>query len=92
LTTKARLTTDERHHVADGAERHQVEQRQEIGRRRSLPLEPAAPPELAIDGDQRHEGDADGGEMALPGKIVLPVGIDQRQLAAARRRPGDGRG
>ena len=74
----------ERHHVGDGAERDEIEQRQQIG------LGPRAGPEaaraqLAVDRDQREEHQPDGGEMAKPGEIVEPVRIDdgerRRQFA-----------
>ena len=67
----------ERHHVGDGAERDQIEQRQQIG------LGPRRGPEaalaqLAVDRDQREEHEPDGGEMAEPGEIVGAVRIDDR--------------
>ena len=52
----------------------------------------AAPAQLAVHRDHRHEHQPDGGEMAEPGQIVEPVRIDHgergRQLS---RRPGDDR-
>ena len=53
----------ERHHVGDGAERNQVEEAQEV---RLAPLQrpEAAPAQLAVERYQRHEDEADGGQVS----------------------------
>ena len=56
----------ERDHVADRAERDQVEEAQEIGQRAGE----AAPPQLAQQRDGGEEGHADRGELALAGNVV----------------------
>ena len=68
----------ERHHIGDGAERHQVEKAEEI-RFRSLRGPEAARAQLAIDRDHGHEDEADGGEVAEVREIVETVGIDHGQ-------------
>jgi hypothetical protein len=53
----------ERHHVGHGAERHQIEERQQIRLAARLVPE-AALAQLALQRDRNDEDDADGGEMA----------------------------
>ena len=79
LATKARLRPVQRHHVGDGAERHDIERAEQIG------LGPRVGPEAAraqhaIDRDDGDEHQTDGGEMAEPGEIVEPVRIDDQRV------------
>ena len=60
-----------------------IEHREQIGLRPRRGPE-AARAQHAVDRDDGHEDEADGGEMAEPGKIVAPVRIDDRK----RRRQG----
>ena len=67
----------ERDHVADGAERDEVEPLQQ---RRLRPGGEGAPvAQHAGDGDQHDEGDADGRQMLERARLVDPVGVDHRQ-------------
>ena len=68
----------ERHHIGDGAERHQIEKAEEI-RFRPLRGPEAARAQLAVDRDHGHEHEADGGEVAELREIVETVGIDHGQ-------------
>ena len=40
--------------------------------------------QLAVERDHRHEHEPDGGEMAEPGEVVLPVGIDDGERLRQR--------
>ena len=82
LGHKSPVEPGERHHIADRAERDQVEPAQEV-RLGTVGAVPAAGPEQTVDRDHRHVGDADGGQGAEAGEIVLAVGIDHGD----RRRP-----
>ena len=78
LGDEGAVETRQRHHVGDRAERDEIERAEQIG------LGPRHAPEaaraqLAVDGHDRHEHEADSGEMAEPGEIVEPVGIDHRE-------------
>ena len=73
----------QRHHVADGRQRDQVEHRQQIGLRGIRPLDAQQPRRL----HQREKDDAGRAEMPLPRQIVLAVGIDHRD--GHRQRPAD---
>ena len=66
----------ERHHVAHGAERHEIEPRHEIGL--GPALVPADAAQRAVDADGEQERHADGGERAMRARLVEPVGIDHR--------------
>ena len=72
----------QRHDVADRGQRDQVEIAEQVGRRPAGAAFAQFPGHL----DQRQEGHAGGAKMALPGEIVLAVGIDDgngvRQRAA----------
>ena len=75
LATKARLRPMSGHHVGDGAEGDQMQERQQVG------LAPRGGPEIAptqfaAQRHQREECEADGGEMAEAGQIVGAVRID----------------
>ena len=63
----------ERHHVADGGERHEVEQAEQV-RLRAVPIKPIAA-KGARGGDQEQEHHARRGQMSLAREIVLPVGV-----------------
>ena len=65
----------ERHHIAHGGEADEVEQRQQVGRR-ALGAVVSAPAQLARGGDQQHEGDAGGAQVAEARQVVLAVGVD----------------
>ena len=75
LGDESAVEPDQRHHVGDGAERHIVEERQQIG------LGPLRGPKAAraqhpVDRHHGHEDEPDRGEMAEAGQIVAPVRID----------------
>ncbi len=76
----------ERRDVGDGAERDVMQHAEQVGLRHFRAPE-AAPAQFAVDGDQRHQHEADGGEIAETGEIVRPVRVHQRidlgQLLAA---------
>ena len=72
LGDEGAVETLERHHVGDGAERHDVEQAEQIGLRPRVGPE-AARAQHAVDRDHRQEHEPDRGEMAEPGQIVEPV-------------------
>ena len=67
----------ERHDIGDRAERHKVERVEQVGLR-AQHMPEAAFAQLAVHRDHHHEHKADRGEMVEPGKIVLPVRVDQR--------------
>ena len=67
----------ERHDIGDGAERDQMQERQQIGLAPQAGPE-AAPAQFARERDQRQEDQTDRGEMAEPGEIVGAVRIDDR--------------
>ncbi len=77
-------------HVADGAQRGEVEPLAHV--RLGTPFEQAAPARLAIERGEQHEGHAGGRQHALPRGVAGTVGIDQcTHRAAFRRASGDGR-
>ena len=67
----------QRHHVRDGAERHQIEQVEQIGLRPQHMPE-AALAQFAIDRDHGHEHEAAGRQIVQAREVVEPVRIDQR--------------
>ena len=74
LAHEGAIDAGERHHVADGAERHQVEPLQEVGLR---PLAiPARLAQAPVEPDDEEEGHAHGGELAVRAVVVQPVGVD----------------
>ncbi len=79
LGDEGAVEADERHHVGDGAERDEIDEVEQVrlGPRR---IPEAAPAQLAIDRDDGQEHEADGGEMAERGEIVVAVRIDDRRL------------
>ena len=83
LAHERAVDTGERHHVADGAERHEVEPLQEV--RLSPVAIPACLAQMAVEPDDEEEGDPHGGELAMRAVVVQPVGIDH---GAGRRQPG----
>ncbi len=82
LGDEGAVEPDQRHHIADRAERHQVEPLQQVGLA-AVGAVPPASPQQPVDRHHGHVGDADGGEVTKTGKVVLAVGIDQ----SACRRP-----
>ena len=75
LGDEGAIEPDQRHHVGDGAERHVVEKRQQIGLGPRLgPKTPGA--QFAIDRHHGHEHKPDRCEIAQSGEIVAPVRID----------------
>ena len=89
LMDEGAVEAGERDHVADGAERDEVEPLQQ---RRLGPRGEGAPiAQHAGDGHQHDEGDADGGQMLERARLVDPVGVDHgqgRRAAPPRRRDG----
>ena len=64
----------ERHHVAHGSERHEVEQAEKVGLDTIRVVAVAA--ECTRGGDQEQKDDTGRSQMPLAGEIVLPVGIE----------------
>ena len=65
------------HHVGNGAQRDEIEQRHQVGLGAVAGPE-AAGTQLAVHRHDREERQAHRGEMAEPGEIIEPVGIDHR--------------
>ena len=65
----------ERHHIGHGAERDQIEEAEEIGLR-TLERPKSARAQRAVERNDSHEHEADGGEMAELRQVIEPVGID----------------
>ena len=65
----------ERHHIADGAERHEVEPAQKIGHPVALP--PAT--QLTARGDEEKKGDPHRGQVAHRARLVPTVRVDDGQ-------------
>src|ERR1700736_3386008 len=86
LGDEGTVETGQRRHVGNGAERHMMQHSEQI---RLGPLDgpESSLAQLAVDGDQRDEHEANGGEMTEAGEIVRTVRIHQRlyirQLVAA---------
>ena len=66
---------NKRHHVGDSAERHVVDEREQVGLGTGLGPE-AAGAQHAVHRHHGHEGEPNGGEMPEAGEIVAPVRID----------------
>ena len=75
LGDEGAIEPDQRHHVGDGAERHVVEERQQIGLGPRLGPKTAGA-QFAIDRHHGHEHEPDRGEITEAGEIVAPVRID----------------
>ena len=74
LAHEGAVHAGERHHVADGAERHQVEPLQQVGLRPlAVPARLAQVPVEPHDKEERH---AHGGELVVGAIVIQPVGID----------------
>ena len=78
LADKGAVETDQRHDVGDGAERDEIEIRQEIGLAAPAVPETAAA-QFAVHRNKRDEDEPDGGEMIEMREIVGPVRIDERR-------------
>ena len=85
-TTKARLRPDQRHHVADRGQRHEVEQAHQVGLGpcREVP----GPAQHAHGGDGGEERDARGTQRSHAGAAVEPVGVDGGQHRRRRALAG----
>ena len=84
LDDKGAVEPDQRDHVGDGRERHEIERGDQV--RGLAPVPEARLPQRPVQRDERHIDDPGGAEIAEPGKIVLAVGIDQRQRMRQRLR------
>ena len=83
LAHERAVDAGERHHVADGAERHQVEPLLEV---RLLPIAiPAGLAQVPVEPDDEEEGDSNGGELAVRALLIQPVGVDHGE---GRGQPG----
>ena len=81
---KGAVEPDQRDHVGDGRKRHEIERGDQV---RGLPPVPEARlPQRPVQGDEPHIDDPGGAQIAEPRKIVLAVGIDQRQRMRERLR------
>ena len=78
LRDEGAVEPDERHHVADRAERHEVEPLQQVRLRPSAPIPAARAGARRLTATTRQEGHADGGKVAQAGEVVLPVRVDDR--------------
>ena len=87
LRDQSAVDTGERHHIADRAERHQIEPLQEV-RLGSAGTVPAGPAQLAIDRDDQQKGDADRRQRAVRAALVEPVRVDDRD-GPRQQRLGD---
>jgi len=65
----------QRHHIADGRQRHDIKQGEQIERGDALVTGFS---QLAHGVDKNEEDDAGGAQMPLPRQVVLAVRIDQR--------------
>ena len=65
----------QRNHVGHRGQRHEVERRQEVGRR--APVPEAGALQGPVQPHQHHEDRAGGAEVAQAGQVVLPVGVDE---------------
>ena len=91
LRDECAVEAGQRRDVGDRAERDMMQHIQEI-RLRPLVNPEAALAQLAVQRDQRHQYETDGGEMPEPGEIVRPVRISPApRPRAGRRHIGDGR-
>ena len=84
LDDKGAVEADQRHDVGDSRQRHEIERGDQVRGLASVPEARFA--QRAVQRDERHIDDACGAEMAQSGKIVLAVGIDQRQRLRQRLR------
>ena len=74
LAHEGAVDAGERHHVADGAERHQIEPLQEV---RLFPVAvPARLAQVPVEPDHEEKGHAHGGELAVRALVIQPVGVD----------------
>ena len=79
LGDEGAVQPSQRHHIGDGAERHDVEPAEQVRLRPRLRPESAGA-QHAVDRDHGHEHQADRGEMAQAGQIVEPVRIDHDRV------------
>ena len=78
----------QRHHIADGAERDEVEPLQQI-RLRPRRRVPAGAAQRAIERHHQQIGDADRRQIAMRETLVEPVGIDDGMRRVQRGNRGD---
>ena len=83
LDDEGAVDAGERDDVAHRRQRDEIEPAEQVGRRPARRRRAQG----ADSFHERQEDDAGGAEMALPGKIVLPVGIDDRD--GRRQRTAD---
>ncbi len=84
LDDKGAVEADQRYDVGDGGQRHEIERGDQVRGRASVPEARLA--QRAVQRHQPHVDDTGGAEITQSGKIVLPVGIDQRQRPRQRLR------
>ena len=63
--------------IGDGPERHMVQHAEQI-RFRPFAVPEAAVPQFAIDSDQRHQHETDGGEITEAGDVIDAIRVHQR--------------
>ena len=73
----------QRHDIAHRTQRHEVEQRHQIGLRPVL--EPAPPAQRPVERDQQQEGHADRGKRLVRAVLVQPVRVHHRDRRRQRR-------
>ena len=76
LADEGAVEAGERRHVANAAERHQVEEAEQVGF--AAGGEEPARAQDPVDRDDEEEGDPDGGQRPLPARVVGAVGVHQR--------------
>ena len=83
----------QRHHVADGAQRDQVQPLAQVRLGPALLVVPSALAQLSIHRDDQQECDADRSEAGQPAFVVQPIWVyHRRRRGQARARPcGDRR-
>ena len=84
LDDEGAIEASQRRDIGDRGERDEIERQQQIGLQ---PLPPeAALAQRPVERDHRDEGHARRAERALPGHVVLPVGIDHDGVGQDFRR------
>ena len=84
LGDESPVDAGERNHIADCAERHQIEPLQQV-RLGSGGIVPAGPAQLAIDRDSQQKSDPDRRQRAVRTALVEPVRVDDRDRPRQQR-------
>ena len=76
LGDEGAVESDQRRDIGDGAERDVMQHAEQVGLGH-LGGKDTTPAQLAIDRDQRHQREPDGGEMSETGHVIWPVRVHQ---------------